>query len=218
MLAIGLFSLSSQAALNLEPTCLMPLDSEDTCDVIIAPAGLGATVSSAGVIFFWDFIPNALVCQVRVKRIGQPGIITLPLVFGPPPPTSLFWDADSIPIDSGKIGFVVRCWCDTNTVSLWSETDTVCLDSLFLRPGVGATGIMAYPNPVGSNLELSWLNAEDGFAVVHVYDVRGRLTSEQSVPSRQGRMTFDTSSWARGMYVVEYTIDGTPNRIRVLKH
>lgn len=76
--------------------------------------------------------------------------------------------------------------------------------------------VKIYPNPTKGQLAVEIINlSSDSGGKIGLYDSTGRLISEQSV--RSGRMDFNLSNYASGIYILRITIDGETTTWKVIK-
>ena len=79
--------------------------------------------------------------------------------------------------------------------------------------------VKAYPNPVTTNLNVQFDNAQEGAYSLQVFDLNGRMvTNENIVVNGTSQATnINTANWALGMYQVVLQKDGFSKTISVVK-
>lgn len=82
------------------------------------------------------------------------------------------------------------------------EEELVQLESV--DPIVGLSEINAYPNPTSDNLDITFESANDGMAVVQVYDLIGKLVYQTNMNLYVGfnKTNIDMSAYSNGTYML----------------
>ena len=82
----------------------------------------------------------------------------------------------------------------------------------------GGDQIMAYPNPVGNQLFVELLDAENTEGVIEVYNIQGSLMATQKFTKEQTRFEVNTSKLPVGNYIIKVRqSDGEIKTIKVNK-
>jgi hypothetical protein len=74
--------------------------------------------------------------------------------------------------------------------------------------------ISVYPNPASHTLQIDVHIPGGAHAAIRLYDLEGRMVFEQR--QLNARTILDVSTYAKGVYVLEYTADGQALRQRVV--
>lgn len=78
-----------------------------------------------------------------------------------------------------------------------------------------------YPNPTNEQMNVSFEIGENAQVALMVYDINGRLIEERApLETISGKHIFNlnTSSWTKGVYFVNLSIDGNITHAKVIKN
>jgi hypothetical protein len=98
--------------------------------------------------------------------------------------------------------------------NFFDEFNTTDTAVLWLRYNVTPTGIAEshnatlsapYPNPATDNFTVAYTFTDDNGGSVTVTDLTGKVIYTQNCPAQSGTLNIETSSWAKGVYMLSLT-------------
>ena len=74
-----------------------------------------------------------------------------------------------------------------------------------------------YPNPFTSNLQIKMANAQNGAYMVNAFDLNGKKIFSENVNYIGGNIIVNTTTWSKGMYLLQIIKDDADKLIPVVK-
>lgn len=180
------------------------------------PSALTATKinGNTDVSLSWTASPEPGILGYHVYRTNKKGYIYSPLT-GSPITATTFTDTDPYNGDNYYIVKAVRMEL-SNTASYQNSSlgimavasgvlgSNTAISELSRKP------VMVYPNPGQNTITVS---AEAG-AEIRIFDLNGRLVLQTQMETDEYH--FNAAEWARGLYIVQYSLEGSVQSLKLL--
>ncbi len=175
---------------------------------------LSTSVQGNGILLQWDPILGSQGCQIEGGLASSSALVSFQTI---QPNPSEFFVSESQLNNNTTYRWRVRCGCTNSIIGPWSGFDFFTWNSSKANIS-GSDEVVVFPNPAEDEVNFQLGSELNGFFVLRIYDLQGRIVDESSVFIESGQVVkMNVKELDPGVYILNASDGSTAITGRFIK-